>query len=53
MEKEVLGPVKARYPSVGECKGREAGVGRWGYTLMEAGGGGWDGGFWRGNRKKG
>ena len=26
---EVLGPVKARCPSVGECQGREAGVEGW------------------------
>ena len=26
---EALGPVKARYLSVGECKGREAEVGGW------------------------
>jgi hypothetical protein len=26
---ETLGPVKALFPNVGECEGREAGVGRW------------------------
>ena len=26
---EALGPVKAQCPSVGECQGREEGVGRW------------------------
>jgi hypothetical protein len=26
---EAFGPVKARCPSVGECQGREAGVGGW------------------------
>ena len=26
---EVLGPVKARCSSVGECRGKEVGVGRW------------------------
>jgi hypothetical protein len=29
MAGEALGAVKARYPSVGEFEGREAGVGRW------------------------
>jgi hypothetical protein len=29
MEGEALGPMKALCPSVGECQGREAGVGRW------------------------
>ena len=33
---EVLGPVKARYYSVGEFEGMEAGVGGWGSTLIEA-----------------
>jgi hypothetical protein len=37
---EVLGPVKAWYPSLGEFKGREAGMGGWGNTLIETGGGG-------------
>jgi hypothetical protein len=32
--------VKAQCPSVGEFEGREAGVGGWGDTLIEAGGGG-------------
>ena len=27
MEEKALNPVKARFPSVGECKDREAGVG--------------------------
>jgi hypothetical protein len=27
MREETLGPVKARWPSVGECQGREAGLG--------------------------
>jgi hypothetical protein len=35
---EVLGPVKARCPSVGECQGREVGVG----GLVS--GGGWGAG---------
>ena len=26
---EALGPVKARYPSVGQCQGGEVGVGEW------------------------
>jgi hypothetical protein len=44
---QALGPVKARCPSVRECKGWETRVGGWvggwGYTLLEAGGGwmGW------------
>jgi hypothetical protein len=29
---------KALCPSLGECKGREEGVGGWGNTLIEAGG---------------
>ena len=29
MKGEALGPMKARCPSVGECQGREAGVGGW------------------------
>ena len=38
MGEEALGPVKARYPSVGECEAGESGVGRWvGNTLIEAG----------------
>jgi hypothetical protein len=40
---EALGPLKATYPSVGECQDGEARVGRWvgGWenTLIEAGGG--------------
>jgi hypothetical protein len=32
--------VKAQYPSVGECKGGEVGVGEWGYILIEVGSGG-------------
>ena len=29
IREEVLGTVKVQYPSVGECQGREAGVGGW------------------------
>jgi hypothetical protein len=29
MGEEALGPMKAQYLSVEECKGREAGVGEW------------------------
>jgi hypothetical protein len=29
MGDEALGPVKAQCSSIGECQGREAGVGRW------------------------
>jgi hypothetical protein len=36
---KVLGPVKARCPSIGECQDGEAEVGRLGSTLIEAGGG--------------
>jgi hypothetical protein len=37
--------VKARFPSVGEGQGGEVGMGEWvgGGTLIEAGGGVWDG----------
>jgi hypothetical protein len=37
--------MKARCPGVGECQGREVGVGGRGSTLIEAGGGGE--GIWR------
>jgi hypothetical protein len=40
MGEEPLGPVKSGYPSVGECQGREVGVGGWGHTLIKAGEGG-------------
>ena len=37
---EVLGPMKARWPSIGEWEISEVGVGKWvGNTLIEAGGG--------------
>jgi hypothetical protein len=36
---EALSPEGARYPSVGECQGGRMGVGGWGNTLIEAGGG--------------
>jgi hypothetical protein len=48
MGREALGPVKALCPSVGECRGQEAGVG----GLVNGGGGG-DGGFQRGKQKGG
>jgi hypothetical protein len=38
-EERPLGPVKALCPSVEEYQDREAGVGGWGSTLIEAGGG--------------
>jgi hypothetical protein len=41
---EAFGSVKVVYPSLGECQGQEAGVGRLG-----SGGGGGIGDFWRGN----
>ena len=35
---EAFGPVKARFPNVGDCQGGEAGVDGWeGETLIEAG----------------
>jgi hypothetical protein len=51
---EALSPVKAQGLSVGECKGREAGVGEWGNTIIEVGEGGRDRGFpgvgsWKGD----
>jgi hypothetical protein len=42
---EALGPTKAQCPSIEESQGSEVGVGGQGSTLIEAGGGGWDGGF--------
>jgi hypothetical protein len=39
---EALGPVKAQFPSVGECQVREVGVSGWGNTLIEARERGWD-----------
>jgi hypothetical protein len=33
---EPLGPVKAQFPSVRECEGKEEGVGGWRNTLIEA-----------------
>ena len=33
---EALCSLKAQYPSVEECEGREAGVGGWGNILIEA-----------------
>jgi len=35
---EVLGPVKAQCPSVGECQAREVGGSLEGDTIIEAGG---------------
>jgi hypothetical protein len=50
---EGLDPVKAQCSSVREIAGGEAGVGRWGNTLIEAMEGGGIGGFrWRGETKK-
>ena len=38
MGEEAFGAMKARCPSIGECKGRETEVRGWmGYTLIEAG----------------
>jgi hypothetical protein len=56
MGRGTLGPVKAQCPSVGEYQGSDVGVGGWsgwGSTLIESGGGGWDGGLWRGNQERG
>jgi hypothetical protein len=50
---EAHGPVKARYPSVGECQGGEAGVGgvSGGVPSWKQGEGGWDRGFlWGGGK---
>jgi hypothetical protein len=49
MEEKALNPVKARFPSVGECKDREAGVG----GLVKRGKEDGIGGFWRGNQERG
>ena len=38
--REALGSEGVRCPSVGECQGGMTGVGGWGSTLIEAGGGG-------------
>jgi hypothetical protein len=43
-----LGPVKAVFPSVGECQDQEVGVGG-----LVSGGGCGDRGFWRGNQERG
>jgi hypothetical protein len=45
---EAFGPGKALYPSVGECQGKEAGVG----GLVSRGRGDWIGGFQRETRKR-
>ena len=42
---EALGPVKAGYPIIGEFEDREAGVGRWRNTLIEAGESRWNKGL--------
>jgi hypothetical protein len=42
---EALGPVKAQCPSVGECQGREAGVGELVSRGRGRGSEGWDRGF--------
>ena len=46
---DVLGPVKAPCPSVGECQDREVGVG----GLVSRGQGEGIGGFRRGNEERG
>jgi hypothetical protein len=41
MGEEVLGSMKARFPSEGECDGKEAGMNtEWKHTLIDTGGGG-------------
>lgn len=37
MQEEHLGPVKAQCPIVGECEGRQVGMGGWVNTLIEVG----------------
>jgi hypothetical protein len=46
---EALGPVKALFPSVGECHGQKAGVG----VLVSGGRRREIGGFQRGNQERG
>ena len=46
---EVLGPVKALCSTVGECQGKEEGVGR----FVNKGRGDGIGGFLRGNQERG
>ena len=46
---EAFGPVKALSPSVGECQGQEAGMGK----LVSRGRGEGIGNFWRGNQERG
>ena len=48
-----LGPEGVRCHSLGECQGGKMGVGGWRSTLIEAGGGGGDGGFRRGDLERG
>jgi hypothetical protein len=52
---EALGPEGVRCTSVGECQDGKTGMSEgWGSTLIEAGGGGWDGGgLWRGDLERG
>ena len=50
---EALGSVKAEGRSVGECQVGEAGLGRWGKTLIEAVGAGMGWGFPEGEPGKG
>jgi hypothetical protein len=55
LEREDLDPVKAQCPSIGECKGGEAGVGMWvGEHLHRSRRGwGWNRGFLVGKSGKG
>jgi hypothetical protein len=52
---EVLDPVKAQYPSIGECQDKEAGVGKWvgEHSHRSWGRGDGIGGFQRGNQERG
>ena len=50
----MLDPVKAQFPSVGECQGSEVGAGGWeGEFTHISRGGEYDREFWRGNWERG
>ena len=51
MEEEALGPEGVQFPSVGECLGKNMGVGGWKSTLIEAGEVEWE--FLKGRPGKG
>ena len=54
-EDGLVGPVKAQCPSVGECQGREIGMGRWvrEHHHRNRGRGNGIRMFWRGNQDRG